>query len=400
MPGAPELACTIAALLEERDPVGREDADLELRLAIVEGAEACPHGARGWRARVRQGADRYRERLARLEPSAPPDAPVTADHLVACGWPDRVARRRRSGGHQLANGRSAQLEGAQRLGREPWLAVAELGGGAGRRGDRIGLAAALDPALFAGPLAHLVRETTITEWERGGDRFVAERQRRIGALVLARRPLDPIPEGLREQALLDALADRGLGLLDFGADARALRDRVALLRRVQPEADWPDLSDAALLAAPDTWLTPWLQGLRRLGDLRRIDVRSCLEARLGWSRRQALDRLAPPRIEVPSGSRVAVDYRADPPVLAVRLQEMFGCTRTPTIADGRVEVVLHLLSPAGRPLQVTRDLGTFWREGYPEVRREMRGRYPKHPWPEDPLGATPTRHTKRRAPDS
>jgi ATP-dependent helicase HrpB len=427
--GARETACRIAALVEERDPLGREDADLERRLAMLEGTAACPPHARGWSNRVRRAAGQYAERLQRLgntaaspagagDPGSRPDTdggaggegetglaahagavPPAPGRLVACGWPDRVARRRRSGAYQLANGRSASLDGAQPLGREPWLAVLEAGGGAHRQGDVIGLAAPLDPEWFDGPLAHLVEAVTVTEWERGGDRFVAERQRRVGALVLARQRIDPLPEGLRERALLGAVEARGLGLLDWNAAARRLRDRICFLRRTRPGEPWPDLSDDTLLATLEDWLAPFLGDARRLADLRRIDLEACLAARLTWPEREALDRLAPERIVVPSGSRIAVDYAADPPVLAVKLQEMFGCTDTPRIAGGGVALKVHLLSPAGRPLQVTQDLATFWREGYPEVRKEMRGRYPKHPWPEDPLAAAPTRHTKRRQGD-
>ncbi len=399
--GATTQACAIAAMLEERDPFGREDADLARRLAVLDGAEACPVQARGWQGRVRRAADQYRRRLdgLRLANTVAMTA-VPAGRLVACGWPDRVARRRRSGGYQLANGRSASLEGVQPLAREAWLAVMEVGGAARRQGDVIGLATPLDPAWLDDALAHLVTEATVTEWERGGDRFIAERQRRVGALVLARQRMDPLPEGMRERALLDAVAERGLSLLDWKGGVRSLRNRLALLRQTLPEEDWPDVSDDALLASLDHWLAPFLRGARRLGDLRRIDLEQCLGALLDWPQREALDRLAPMRLEVPSGSRVMVDYGKDPPVLAVKLQEMFGCTTTPSVVGGRVVLMVHLLSPAGRPLQVTQDLATFWRNGYPEVRKEMRGRYPKHPWPEEPLAATPTRHTKRREGDT
>jgi ATP-dependent helicase HrpB len=398
--GVPERACRIAALLEERDPFGREEADLEHRLSVLDGSIDGPRQARGWMRRVPEVAKQYRGRLQRMGLPQPAAQIVPIGQLVACAWPDRVARRRRSGGYQLASGRSASLHGVQTLGRADWLAVAEVGGTAGRQGDVIGLAARLDPALFEGPLAHLVTERTVTEWEKGGDRFVAEHQRRIGALVLARSRIDPLPDGLRERALLDAVAERGPGLLDWSARARSLRDRIALLRAARPDENWPDLSEETLLATCDGWLAPWLAGVRRLGDLKKIDLAGCFLAQLDWPQREALDRLAPTHIEVPSGSRIAVNYSdcspEHPPVLAVKLQEMFGCSTTPTIADGRVPLTLHLLSPAGRPLQVTQDLETFWRDVYPEVRKEMRGRYPKHPWPEDPLEAVPTRHTKHR----
>lgn len=402
--GVPERGCRIAALLEERDPFGREEADLEHRLAVLDGSIDCPRQARGWMRRVLEVARQYRGRLERMGLQQQVAQIVPVGQLVACGWPDRVARRRRSGGYQLASGRSASLFGVQTLAKASWLAVAEVGGSTGRQGDVIRLAAALDPALFQGSLAHLVRERTLTEWERGGDRFVAERQRRIGALVLAREPIEPLPEGLRERALLDAVAERGLGLLNWNARTRSLRDRIRLLRATFPEDDWPDLADAALLAALDDWLAPWLAGVRRLGDLKKINLADCLLTRLAWPQREALERLAPTHVEVPSGSRIAVNYSdCSPdrsPVLAVKLQEMFGCRTTPTVADGRVPLTLHLLSPAGRPLQVTQDLTTFWRNVYPEVRKEMRGRYPKHPWPENPLDAVPTRSTKHRIPSS
>lgn len=394
--GVPQQAARIAALLEERDPFGRDDADLEHRLAVLEGSSACPGQARGWMRRVLEMAAQYGRRLEGMDLPQPVGSAASAGQLLACAYPDRVARRRRSGGYQLTSGRSANLHGVQALGRADWLAVAEVGSTSGRGGDVIGLAAPLDPGLFDGPLAHLVRERTVTEWERAGDRFIAEQQRRIGALVLARSRLDPLPQGLRQQALLDAVRERGMGLLDWNSRAQSLRGRIGLLRAIFPDEGWPDLSEAHLMATCDDWLGPWLADLRRLGDLKKLDLASCLLARLDWPKREALDRLAPAQIEVPSGSRITVNYAEDPPVLAVQLQEMFGCTITPTIAAGRVALKLHLLSPAGRPLQVTQDLATFWRDVYPEVRKEMRGRYPKHPWPEDPLQALPTRHVKRR----
>jgi ATP-dependent helicase HrpB len=395
--GATESACRIAAILDERDLFGRENADLARRLDALDDLDAAGGRAvRGWRSRVLASAKQYRVRLDRMGLRGAAAQDVSVGRLVACGWPDRVARRRSSGGYQLAGGRSAALDGTQALERERWLAVADVDGRRGRQGDVIGLAAPLDPALFEGPLAHLVRDATVTEWARGGDRFVAERQRRIGVLVLDRARIDPMPEGLRERALLDAVRERGLTLLDWKEHARTLRDRIALLRTHFPSDGWPELSDDALVATVDDWLAPFLGNARRLGDLRRIDLATCFEALLPWSLRESLDRRAPLRIEVPSGSRVSVDYGQNPPVLAVKLQEMFGCGETPRIADGRVALMLHLLSPAGRPLQITQDLGTFWADVYPEVRKEMRGRYPKHPWPEHPAVATPTRHAKAR----
>jgi ATP-dependent helicase HrpB len=193
---------------------------------------------------------------------------------------------------------------------------------------------------------------------------------------------------------------RGLEILPWTPALRQWRWRVMLLRRLEsdaPEQRWPDLGDEAMLGSLEQWLLPFLDGVRRLDDFRQLDLKAILYARLSWPLPLDLERLAPERLAVPSGSVVAIDYSQDPPVLAVKLQEMFGCQETPTVADGRVPLQVHLLSPAGRPLQITRDLKGFWHNSYPEVKREMKGRYPKHPWPEDPLAAAPTRHTKRRA---
>jgi ATP-dependent helicase HrpB len=200
--------------------------------------------------------------------------------------------------------------------------------------------------------------------------------------------------------LADVVRQTGLALLDWPEPAAQLRARVALLRRLDLAAhgtsDWPDLTDTALLARLDEWLAPALGGVTTRDDFKTLDTRALLLGLLPWPLPQQLDELAPERVAVASGSRVRVDYRSDPPVLAVKLQELFGCAETPRVAGGRIGLTLHLLSPARRPLQVTQDLAGFWRSGYAEVRKEMRGRYPKHPWPEDPLTATPSATTRRR----
>jgi ATP-dependent helicase HrpB len=288
------------------------------------------------------------------------------------------------------------------------MAVADLGGrsGAAGREDRVFSGVPLDPAGFRDVLAPLVEQTTYVDWDDSQERFVAERRRVVGELVLEASPLEEVPQENRNQALLRLLRHRGLDLLPWTRPLRQWRARVALLAGLEREQvgasddvqpRWPDLSDATLLDTLEEWLLPFLGPVSRLSDFNRLDLRAILQAQLPWPLPLELERQAPERLAVPTGSSIAIDYLQDPPVLAVKLQEMFGCEDTPRIADGRVAVVLHLLSPAGRPLQVTQDLGSFWRGAYDDVKREMKGRYPKHPWPDDPLSAQATRFTRNRS---
>ena len=224
---------------------------------------------------------------------------------------------------------------------------------------------------------------------------MAARERRFGALVLDRAPLGATASPAVAQAMAEGLRQLGAAALPWAREARAIQARVGFLRRLDPDA-WPDLSDAALMADPLAWLGERLNGVTRRAHLARIDVAAALLDRLDWRQRRELDRLAPVHVTVPTGRQVALDYDGEAPVLAVKLQEMFGQRTTPTVADGHVAVVVHLLSPAGRPVQVTQDLAGFWRTGYAAVRAELRGRYPRHPWPEDPTTAPPTKGVKPR----
>ena len=232
-------------------------------------------------------------------------------------------------------------------------------------------------------------------WDvRAGD-VVSRRVERLGAITLVERPVDDAAPDRIAGALLDGIRQEGVGILAWDDDTRRLQARLAFLHRLEP-GRWPDVGDDALVAEAERRVGPLLVGMRRRRDLRRLDLSEVLLSGLDWRDRTAIDDLAPERLTVPSGHRHRVDYAVDPPVLAVKLQELFGATETPTVGGGRVPVVLHLLSPAGRPLQVTQDLPSFWRGAYPAVRADMRGRYPKHPWPEDPMAAAPTARTKPR----
>ncbi|MCA2214794.1 ATP-dependent helicase C-terminal domain-containing protein [Jidongwangia harbinensis] len=320
---------------------------------------------------------------------------LAAGLVVGLAYPERVARVRDPGGsaYLMVGGTAAELAPGSGLAGTPWLAVADADRAAGARTARIRSAAPLDEATALQAAATLRTAGSEIGWVDGD--VVARSVRRLGSIVLAERRLDdPDPASVRA-ALLDGLRRDGLSLLSWSRAATEVRERMAFARAALGEP-WPAVDDDALLDAAGDWLP--LDRARRRADLARIDVVSALRRLLPWSVAGRLDEVAPERLPVPSGSRVRVDY-ADPaaPVLAVKVQEAFGWRAAPRLADGRVPVLLHLLSPAGRPVAVTRDLASFWAVGYPQVRAELRGRYPKHPWPEDPTTAEPTRRTNRRA---
>ncbi|MFE4417435.1 ATP-dependent RNA helicase [Streptomyces sp. NPDC056817] len=313
--------------------------------------------------------------------------------VAALAFPERVARLD-GGSYLMVSGTRAELTDGSPLWGAPWIAVAVADRPVGRRHARVQLAAVVDEDVARLAAGALRAEQDEVRWGDGD--VVARRVERLGAVELAVRPLADAEPGLVRAALLDGLRQEGFGLLRWSAEADALRQRLAFLRRHLGEP-WPDVSDDALHARVDEWLEPELGRARRRADLARIDAGQALARLLPWASGDAvrLDELAPERLTVPSGSRIRVDY-ADPerPVLAVKLQEMFGLDDSPTVAG--VPVLVHLLSPAGRPAAVTADLASFWRTGYRDVRAELRGRYPKHPWPEDPASAEPTRHTNAR----
>ncbi|QIB46383.1 ATP-dependent helicase C-terminal domain-containing protein [Streptomyces aureoverticillatus] len=314
--------------------------------------------------------------------------------VAALAFPERVARRQRDGTYLMVGGTRAEVGNGSGIAGAVWVAVAVADRGVGAGHARVRLGAVVDEGVARAAAASLLAEGDEVAWVDGG--LVARHVERLGAVELVVRPLrDPDPVLVRE-GLLEGLRREGLGLLRWDRDASALRDRLRFLRRHLGEP-WPDVSDEVLLERADAWLEPELGRARRRADLGRIDAGQALTRLLPWATGEAarLDSLAPERVEVPSGSRIRVDY-ADPerPVLAVKLQEMFGLQDTPRVAG--VPLLVHLLSPAGRPAAVTADLASFWRDGYRSVRAELRGRYPKHPWPEDPATAAPTRYTKAR----
>ncbi len=396
------LACDLAALLGERDILREGGADLHGRLALLEGGGGGR--ARGAVQRIRQVARQYRGLLrgAAEAPVADPDHPRWLGCLLAFAYPDRIARRRAgsAAGYRLANGRAAVFVEADALMKSPWLAIADLGSRQGQRDERIYLAAELDPALFDGPLAEQVGTLDVLDWDEREGVLRAERQRRVGELVLTSEALPALDEDARGRALLGGVRRKGLELLPWTPELRQWQARVNLLRRLDLERDgtseWPDVGDAALLASLEDWLLPYLGKVSRLSHFANLELASILQGLLPWPLPQRLDELAPRTLQVPSGSHIRLDYHEFPPVLAVRLQELFGLADTPRIAGGQLGVKLHLLSPAQRPVQVTQDLASFWRTTYAEVKKDLKGRYPKHYWPDDPLVAEPTARTRPR----
>ncbi|PZG80264.1 ATP-dependent helicase HrpB, partial [Streptomyces sp. NTH33] len=386
--GGVERAAEVVALLSEEVPREYGD-DLAAALrGVRRGGDAY---ASRWRSEVR----RLRAVVGEVSRPAARLAGSRADagFVAALAFPERVARLD-GGSYLMASGTRAELPEASPLHGEPWIAVAVADRPVGRGHARVRLAAAVSEDVARLAAGALYEERDEVRWADGD--VVARRVERLGAVELSARPLTDADPALVREALLEGLRQEGLGLLRWSPESVVLRQRLAFLRHHLGEP-WPDVSDDALHARAEEWLEPELGRARRRAGLARIDAGQALARLLPWATGEAarLDELAPERITVPSGSRVRLDYaNPEQPVLSVKLQEMFGLTETPAAAG--VPVLVHLLSPAGRPTAVTTDLASFWRSGYRDVRAELRGRYPKHPWPEDPATARPTRHTNAR----
>jgi ATP-dependent helicase HrpB len=403
-----ELACDLAALLSERDPLrspsAAKQADLQLRLDALRGNRESIAGAaidRGTIHRIKQTADLWGRRLIRSTGRSQAGKPMEMDRtglLLALAYPDRIAQRQPGADarYLLANGRGALFAHPDPLSSEPYLVIADLD--AGSQWARIDLAVPVSLEDIERLYAEQIVTTEAVIWDERSNSVRASRQRRLGALVLSEQALSKPAPALIAGALMDGIRRAGLHTLAWTQELQQWRARVQFFRRIAgADSTWPDLSDDALLHSLDKWLGPYLDGMTALERIQRLDLTQPLQALLTWEQRRDLDRLAPTHLTVPSGSRLRIDYElSDVPVLAVRLQEMFGCKDTPRIADGKIPVMLHLLSPAKRPVQVTQDLAGFWKRAYYDVRKELRGRYPKHHWPEDPLSAIPTAKAKRR----
>jgi ATP-dependent helicase HrpB len=393
--GFAALACDLAALLEERDPLPREaGADAMLRLEALrswrmnQGSSGASTNAL---KRIDQLAASYRSKLE-VRPDSNVLEPLTVGRLIALAYPERIAQQRNGARerYKLASGRGVKLPPQDVLSNDPWLAVAHLDAGSDE--GRIWLAAPIDSRDVQS------ESRDVIAWDARTGTLMAQREQRIGELVLETKPLANIPEETRTKALCEAIRREGLEVLPWTDHTRQLQARAASLRIWRPDDDLPDLSDAALTETLEDWLAPFLTGVRKRDDFAKLDLETALKSALTYQQVQRLEMFAPAKMHVPSGSNIKLEYALDggTPVLAVRLQEVFGLLETPTINEGRISVLLHLLSPAYRPVQVTQDLRSFWQNTYPNVRKELGRRYPKHSWPEDPWTAQAVRGAIKR----
>ncbi len=402
--GAERLACDLAAILSERDilraGVGSRDADLRLRIAVLRGDEGEMPTGMTVDARAKAQAQRssslwQRDFVRTARDTADPHR--ASGILLAWAYPDRIAQARGDGGrYLLANGRGAHFTEAQSLAKSEFIVAAELDGA--DREARIFLAAPISVEDLNRHFRALMKETAEIRWDERAGALSAKQDLRLGALLLASADIrDPDPNA-KQQAVLAGLKQVGVAGLPWTKELRQWRARVMLMRQysVPSPVPWPDLSDEALDRTLEEWAGPWIDGYTRREHFARLNLGNALRSFLNHAQGVIVEREAPTHFTVPSGSHIPIDYLDENPSLSVRLQELFGLRETPTVAGGRLPLLLKLLSPAGRPVQITKDLVSFWNRGYHEVKKDLKGRYPKHYWPDDPYAAQATRRAKPR----
>jgi ATP-dependent helicase HrpB len=401
--GWADIACNVAALLTDKDIAQRDGrnpvvVDLTLRVSALKGEQTSLPMNRNALSRTRALAKQWLRRApkkTRHDPAWDLSQDEQIGALVALAYPDRIAERRsgEESRYRLSNGKGALLPAEDALRDTPYLAIALVSGET--RDARIRIAAPISAATIEHLFENEIWEGETATWDSQSRSVIARRQKRLNALVLNDSPAKNIPGEHILDALIDGIRDIGLDCLPWSEEARGWRRRVLCFHL--ETAIGPDLSDSTLLETLEEWLLPYLAGMSRLQHLKTLDMLAILKNQLDWSAMRTMDKQVPSHFTVPSGSSIQIDYtNPTAPVLPVKLQEMFGETKTPSIINGAIVLTIHLMSPAGRPLQITQDLQAFWSNTYPQVKSEMKGRYPKHPWPENPLTAVPTRHAKNR----
>ena len=404
--GMETLACELAAMLSERDflksqHAERNNTDIRVRVDVLHTPKSRGKDIvvdRRSLQRILQAAEQLKRQLNVNNVN------LTHKHvdldkvglLLAFAYPDRIAQCQNRNEHRyrLANGRGAYFSEPQALSADDYLVIAQLDGS--QQWARIFLAAPVNLEDLEEHCPELITEVQFVTWDHRTSAVSARQQRRLGELILQDQPLENADPNQVTKALIQGIRQQGIDCLPWTKELRNWQARVNFMRRVEDaQASWPDMNDQHLLDTLEDWLAPYATGLVRLDQVKRIDLKKPLQAQMTWKQQKELDQQAPTHLTVPTGSKILVDYSSNEiPVLAVRLQEMFGQSETPTIAGGKVPVIIHLLSPARRPMQVTQDLASFWRNSYQEVKKELKGRYPKHHWPDDPLQAEPTKRTK------
>ncbi|PKR48881.1 ATP-dependent helicase HrpB [Thalassospira povalilytica] len=394
--GLDQVACALAALLSDRDFMRGRGADLRLRIDAILRGHAPKMISEAAKQLARRLGDVMRQANLPKGKNTKVDRADEVGLLLAFAYPDRIGERRKGADarYRLSGGRGGVLPNEDSLANEAYIAVAELDGQA--REAKIYLAAPVARATLETHFADQISEGTEVFWDMQSDAVQARWQRRIGALVLDEKAThDEADPDAIATAMIEGIRKIGLHCLPWDKASEGLRQRLSFLHRVDGD-HWPDMSDDGLMASLEDWIAPYLTGITKRGQLKQINLSEALLAGIDWNQRQELDRLAPTHWQVPTGSNIRIDYSGETPALPVRMQEMFGATETPKVAGGKVAVTLHLLSPAQRPIQVTSDLVGFWNGSYAQVKAEMKGRYPKHYWPDDPLQAEPTRRVKSR----
>jgi ATP-dependent helicase HrpB len=394
---AVSVAADISALLEERDPLNKNaGADISLRVDII----------RRWRGGERVNAEsNVLERIEKVASSWRKLLNVKTDNsnvtdtlvgrLLFAAYPERLAKRidKLSGRYKLANGRTAKLQDHDPLAREAWITIADLDAGMGE--GKIFMAAPVSEE----DLIPLSEEKQVVKWDDTREMVTGTIEHRVGNLTVSSRPLQSIPTELRVETLCEVVKEKGLKMLGWDEPHEAWQARVMSLKKWRPDEEWPDVSEENLLNTVSHWLSPFIQNVSKAADFLRLNLNSIIQSLLPWNLTSRMEVLAPAKLPVPSGSMIHINYFADgrPPAMEVRLQEVFGLADTPTINEGRIKIILHLLSPGYKPVQVTQDLKSFWNTTYAEVRKELRPRYPRHSWPEDPWTAEAVRGAKRRS---